>query len=204
LFDFEKDRTALIVVDMQNDFVRVGAAIEVPDARQTIKPILRMIGFARRHNMPVIYTRFISGPKCFVWYPSIGQAAIDNCCLKGFVRHYPDVDKSLPCVDVIQELCPEPHDYIVDKYGYSAFVNTNLIDILHSEGRDTAIVTGTVTQICVGDTVHGGFHLGLKMIVASDCVSSFDPMQHEAALANIRLKYGFVDTTDAIIERYSR
>ena len=201
MLNFIKEKAALIVVDMQNDFVRAGAAIEVPDARKTIPTISKLIAFARENDMPVIFTRYISGPKFIAFCPTVDE---NNCCRRGFLRYYKDLDKELLCADVVPELCPKPHDYIIDKYGYSAFHNTNLIDVLGSEGRDTVIIVGTVTQICVGDTVHGGYHLGLKMVVASDGVSSFDMVQHESALANIQLKYGLVYTADEIMERFLR
>jgi isochorismate hydrolase len=115
-----------------------------------------------------------------------------NACVRGFKRFYPDVEKELDCTDVIDELYPQEGDYIIEKYGYSSFRNTNLLDVLYSIDRDTIIVTGTVTQICVEDTVHEAFHNRIKVIVASDAVSSFDKELHDAALKNIGMKYGEV------------
>ncbi len=193
------EKTALVIVDLQNDFVRVGAAMEVESARDTIKANQELITFARRYGMPVIYTKFLTGPEktlIWNWSPEIAEA---NACRRHYKRYYPDVNKELECTDIIDELYPSHEDYIVEKYGYSAFRNTNLIDILNSLGKDTIIVTGTVTQICVEDTVHEAFHHNLNVIVARDAVSSFSCELQEAALKNVDMKYGFVLNSEEIM-----
>lgn len=200
--NYSIDKTALLIVDLQNDFVRVGAGMEVPDTRGTIEANQKLIAFARENDMPVIYTKFMAGPKrtlLWNWSPQIEAV---NACVRGFKRYYPDVDKELDCTDVIAELYPVEGDYIVEKYGYSSFRNTNLLDVLYSIDRDTIIVTGTVTQICIEDTVHEAFHNRINVIVAGDAVSSFDKELHDAALKNINMKYGAVLDSNSIIDMF--
>jgi len=202
MLDFKVDKTALIIVDMQNDFVREGAPMQVKDALLTVKPIQNLIKTARKSNMPIIFTKFVAGPKktlIWNWSPEIES---DKCCFRNYKRIYKDTSEPLECTDIISELKPDPLDYIVEKYGYSAFRNTNLIDILYAEHRDSVIVTGTVTQICVADTVHDAFHFGLKVLVSGDGVSSFSKTQHEAALENMEMKYAIVSNSDEIIARF--
>lgn len=200
--NFSLEKTALIIVDLQNDFVRVGAGMEVEDARGTIEINKKLIDFARQNDMPVIYTKFLTGPvKTLLWNWS-PQIADVNACRRHFKRYYPDVDKELDCSDIIDEIYPEKEDYIVEKYGYSAFRNTNLLDILRSHGRDTIIVTGTVMQICVEDTVHEAFHNHINVVVASDAVSSFSKELHDAALKNINMKYGVVMDSEKIMQAF--
>lgn len=192
-FDIDPSRTALIVVDMQNDFVRVGAPLEVPEARATIEPIRRTVELFRRLQRPIIFTRFIAGPKetlLWKWSPQLRPPV--NCCRPGFPRRYEDADGELDCIAVIDELAVQPGDYIVDKYWYGAFFHTNLRDILLCEHVDTAVVCGTVTQICVEETARESFHEGLKTVVLSDCVSSYDAALHAATLKNFALKFGRV------------
>jgi nicotinamidase-related amidase len=192
-FDIDPSRTALIVVDMQNDFVRVGAPLEVPDARATIQPIRSTIQLFRRLQRPIVFTRFIAGPKetlLWKWSPELRPPV--NCCKPGFLRRYGDAEGELDCVAVIDELPVEPDDYVVDKYWYGAFFRTNLHDILLSEHVDTVVVCGTVTQICVEETARESFHHGLKTVVLSDCVSSYDAGMHGATLKNFALKFGRV------------
>jgi nicotinamidase-related amidase len=203
MFELSIPKAALVIVDMQNDFVREGAPMQVEDAKATIEPTQRLIEFARKNEMPVIFTKFLIGPcHTFLWDWS-PQAAEFHNCLRGYERYYPDIDKTVQCADVIDELKPIlPEDYIIEKYGYSAFHNTNLFDVLISEGRDTIIVTGTVTQICVGDTVHDAFHYAIKTVVASDCVSSFSELQQKASLENFAKKYGMVMTSEEIMREF--
>jgi nicotinamidase-related amidase len=198
-FDIDPSRAALVVVDMQNDFVRVGAPLEVPDARATIEPIQATIALFRRLGRPVVFTRFIAGPKetlLWAWSPQLRPPVC--CCKPGFMRRYGDVGRELDCVAVIDELPVQPGDYLVDKYWYGAFFRTNLHDILISEHVDTVAVCGTVTQICVEETAREAFHLGLKAVVLSDCVSSFDPGMHAAALKNFAMKFGRVMDSRAL------
>ncbi len=138
------NKPALLIVDLQNDFVRQGAAMEVPDARLTIPHNKRLIAFFRQAGFPIIYTRFISGPYrtlVYEWSPQLEPPLL--ACQRGHFRYFPDVDKTLDCTDVIDELYPQPGDYIVDKYGYGAFHRTNLDDILQSLGVESLVVTGT-------------------------------------------------------------
>jgi nicotinamidase-related amidase len=97
----------------------------------------------------------------------------------------------------------ESEDTLVDKYGYNAFFRTNLADRLTSLHRDMPIITGTVTQICVEDTVRGAFHHGFPTIVVSDAVSSFDPELHAASLRNMEMKYARVLTSDQVLDSWS-
>lgn len=204
-FELEGERSALLVVDMQNDFVRVGAPLEVPDARVTIPTTQRLIRFAREQGIPVIFTKFLAGPKytlLWEWSPVVGPEV--KCCWKGHSRYYEDIGRWADGSDVIDELYPEPGDGIVEKYGYNAFFGTNLVDLLRAHRRDMIIVAGTVTQICVEDTVRGAFHHGIRAVVASDAVSSYDDELHASALRGIDLKYGRVLPTEQIIREVTR
>ena len=203
MFEFVKEKTALVIVDLQNDFVREGGAMKVEEALPTLEANKKLIAFARKNGMPVIFTKFLIGNvKTFLWNWS-PESGTKNNCKRGFERYYPDIDATRPCADVVDELGPIlPEDYVVEKYNYSSFHHTNLIDILDSEGRDAVIFTGTVTQICVECTVHDAFAMGIKAIVASDCVSSFSSFQQQACLENIAHKFGVVATSDEIIARF--
>ena len=200
-FEFTKEKTALIVVDLQNDFVRQGAPLLVEEALATLAPTKKLIDFARANNMPIVFLKFVTGKTpslLWNWSPAIES---DQCCQRGFERYYPDIDRTEQCSDVVDELKPFlPGDYIIEKYHYSAFRNTSLVDVLRSEGADTVIVTGTVTQICVADTIHDGTAEGFQMIAVSDCVSTWDQNQQKTVLENVAHKYGMVMNSDEVIE----
>ena len=193
MFQLRTGSAALIVVDMQNDFVRVGAPLEVPDARETIDVHLELLEWFRRHERPVVFTRFIAGPSptlMWSWSPQIAPPVC--CCWPGFRRAYGDIEGERDCVAVIDELAPLPGEPQVDKYGYNGFHRTRLTDLLHAHGVDTVLITGTVTQICVEDTARGAFHEGFQATVVSDAVSSYAPELHRASLQTLGMKYGRV------------
>jgi nicotinamidase-related amidase len=190
VFQLRPETSALIVVDMQNDFVRVGAPLEVPDARETIEAHLELLGWFRAHERPVVFTRFIAGPSWTLmwnWSPQIAPPVC--CCWPGFQRSYGDVEGERDCVAVIDELAPLPGEAQVDKYGYNAFHRTRLTDLLKANHVDTLLITGTVTQICVEDTARGAFHEGFQAVVVSDAVSSYAPELHRASLQTLAMKY---------------
>jgi len=195
---------ALLIVDMQNDFVREGAPMEVPDARATIPQHQQLIAFCRKVGLPIIYTRFLAGPNrtlMWEWSPQLEPPIL--ACQRGHKRYYADVDRTLDCADVIDEIYPQPGDYIVDKYGYGAFHSTNLDDTLHSLGVESLILTGTVTQICVEETGREAFHYGYKTTLVSDAVSSYMSDLHAATLKNFALKFGWVLTTEEVLQALS-
>jgi nicotinamidase-related amidase len=193
-------RAALVVVDMQNDFVRAGAPMEVPDARATIPIIQTLASRFRARHAPVIFTRFVAGPERTLLWNWSPQCAPPTCaCWRDKRRTYADVAGERLAFEVVDELPAGAADHIIDKYGYSAFHDTVLPQILKAEGIDTLVVTGTVTQICIEDTVHGAFHSGYPTIVVADAVSSYDRDLHAAALRGIAAKFGWVAPSSEVL-----
>ncbi|MGA2477813.1 MAG: isochorismatase family cysteine hydrolase [Spirochaetia bacterium] len=204
-FAMDLHSAAFIIVDMQNDFVRVGAPLEVPDTRATIEPIKAVTTLFRAAHRPVIYTRFITGEQetlLWTWSPQIRPPVC--CCRLGFRRRYDDIKAERECMAVIDELTVEPGDRVIDKYWYGAFYRTNLQDVLWAEGADTVVIAGTVTQICVEDTARGAFQLGFKTVVLNDCVSSFAPDLHAAALKNHAMKFGMVMSSGELERKFEQ
>jgi nicotinamidase-related amidase len=193
-------RTALVVVDMQNDFVRAGAPLEVPDARATIAAQARLLDAFRVRRLPVVYTRFISledDNLLWRWSPQCHPAT--RACWPDHVRSYDDAAAPRLCADVIDELAPEPGEPVIDKLGYGAFHGTDLDARLRTLGVRSLVITGTVTQICVEETAREAFHHGYATTVVADGVSSFAPDLHAAALRNFAMKFGWVAAADELI-----
>lgn len=192
---------ALLVVDMQNDFVRAGAPLEVADARATIPAQRRLLEAFRERGLPVVYTRFLSRETdnlLWLWSPQCQPG--DRACWPGHVRAYEDAEGMLDCVAVVDELAPKPGELVIDKYGYGSFHGTELGERLAGLGVRSLVVTGTVTQICVEETAREAFHHGYRTTVVSDAVSSFAPDLHAAALKNFAMKFGWVADTDTVLQ----
>jgi nicotinamidase-related amidase len=198
-FPLESERQALLVVDMQNDFVRPGAPQEVPDARVTIPVIAKLLRAFRAAGRPVVFTRFSAGPErtlLWSWSPQCGPQL--RSCWPGVSRVYDDGEE-LVGHDVVPELEPLDGETVVDKYGYGSFHNTMLEDVLRARSVTQVVAVGTVTQICVEETVREGFHRGLEMVMVRDAVSSFDPELHRATLRNIEMKFGRVEAAETVV-----
>ena len=193
---------ALLIVDMQNDFVRAGAPLEVAEARPTIPAHRRLIERFRERGLPVLFTKFLSTQEyALLWEWSPECYPETKCCWKGHRRFYEDVGKELDCTDIVDEICPQPDDPIIEKYGYGAFHDTPLAGDLRGMGVESLVVTGTVTQICVEETAREAFHHGFRTTLVADAVSSYAPDLHAATLKNFAMKFGWVDDSVALIGR---
>jgi nicotinamidase-related amidase len=124
------------------------------------------------------------------------------CCWKGHRRYYEDVQKALDCSDLIEEIYPEPKDPVVEKFGYGAFHNTHLEDLLRARHVESLFVTGTVTQICVEETAREALHRGYRTTLVSDAVSSNRADLHQATLKNFALKFGWVSTAKELMSAF--
>ena len=195
-------RPALVIVDMQNDFVRQGAPMEVPDARNTIEQNKQLLELCRKAGIPVIFTRFIATDDpslLWNWSPKIAPPLY--ACKRGYQRSYPDINKKLECIAVIDELAPLPSEIIIDKNGYGAFHHTSLDSVLKKLGVESILLTGTVTQICVEETGREAFHHGYKTTMITDAVSSFAPDLHTATIRNFAMKFGWTKTTAEVVQK---
>ncbi len=195
------EKTAVIVVDMQNDFVREGAPMSLPSCREAIPNAKRVIDACRKAKIPIIYLKFLAGPKeTLIWTWSPKLVPEEKCCWKNHKRYYPDIKKEAEVSDIIQEIYPEPGDPIAEKYGYSGFYDSNLENILRAHQIEYTIVFGALTPICVDDTISGAFERQFKVLAISDAMGTFDEEYHKNSLRRIAMKYGRVLTTDEFLD----
>jgi nicotinamidase-related amidase len=200
-FDADASAAALLVVDLQNDFVREGAPQEVPDARATLPAVTALLDACREAGLSVLFTRYTAGPLSthHAWFSP--ECAPPTCsCWPGITRRYRDRPEPLEGHQIVDEVTPLPGEVVVDKYGYGSFHNTVLEDALRAARVSQVWVVGTVTQICVEETVREGFHRGFEMVVATDGVSSFDDELHRATLRNLGQKFALLMDTDTLIK----
>jgi nicotinamidase-related amidase len=154
------DKTAMIVVDMQNDFVKEGAPIEIPRARDMVPELNRLLDTCRAHKIRVIYIHHV-----------IRGGDIDAGRLADHheaVRNNKALLEGTENVEIYDPLKPHPGDLVVAKPRYSAFHGTDLEAILRSQGIDTLIIGGTVTDVCCQSTTRDAFSRDYKVIFLSD------------------------------------
>jgi nicotinamidase-related amidase len=204
-FGLDPTAAAVLVVDLQNDFVRAGAPQEVPDARATLDAVAALLDAARVAQRPVIFTRYTAGPEVthLAWF-SPECAPPLRSCWPGVQRRYRDRPDPQFGHHIVDELPPRPDEPVVDKYGYGSFHDTPLTDVLRARGVRQVWVVGTVTQICVEETVREGYRRGFEMVVAADGVSSFDPAMHDATLRNLAHKFALVTDSATMRDALAR
>ncbi len=178
-FILRRGKTALVVVDLQNEFVRDGGLIQVKDAKATLDTNKKLIEFFRKNGMSVVYTKMSLGddrvlPMKMIRFTEPDRIQ-DKALLPGHKRYFSDVGRELDVTDIVAEVHPEKGDHIIDKKWFDAFNGTNLDPLLHSLSIESVVVTGTVTHICVESTAKRAFNHGYFPVIVSDGVSSFAP-----------------------------
>ena len=167
-------KTALIVIDMLNDFLDPQGSLYLgPQAREIIPFISQKIAEFRSRGWVVIFV--------------CDAHAADDPEFGAFPAH---AVKGSWGAGIIPELTPAPGDYRVEKTRYSAFAYTNLDDILKQEQVEEVHVVGVMTSICVMETVKGLFHRKLPGLVYRQGVADSDPETHAVALKEMQQVLG--------------
>jgi nicotinamidase-related amidase len=193
--EFDPATTALVIIDMQRDFVMPGGFGEalgndVKQLQVTIAPTRAILDAARRAKMLVIHTREGHRPDLSDCPPSklargkgakrIGDPGpMGRILIRGEVGH-----------DIVPELYPIAGEVVIDKPGKGAFFATDLELILRDRGIKTLLVCGVTTEVCVNTTVREANDRGYECVVLSDCVGSYFPEFQKAALAMIKAQGG--------------
>lgn len=194
-WEFDKSKAALLVIDMQNDFVNEGAIMEVSAARENISNMKKLIDFSRHHNIPVIYTvhvlydEFDVSPLEVAYQPWLKETGMRE---------------NSEGIQVVDELKPLPGERVIKKHRYDAFYNTDLDTIIRNikgfGGIDTVIITGTVTNVCCESTARSAFMRDYKVVFIGDACGGFDEASHQATLNVIDRVFGRVMNTEDLLD----
>jgi nicotinamidase-related amidase len=164
--------TALVVVDMQNDFVTPGGALVVPDAAGTVPVIQALIQRARAAKARVFFTQDTHAPgdvEFAIW----GQHVLEGSW--GW--------------QIVDALAPQPGERVIRKLRYDGFFGTSLDHELRLAGVSTVVVCGTVANICVLHTAGSAALRGYRVVVPVDAVSAITPFDLQAALRQVSFLY---------------
>ena len=194
-FEFDPKTTALLMIDMQRDFVEPGGFGEalgndVSPLQATIAPCRKMLDAARELGLLVIHTREGHAPDLADCPPSklergrgakrIGDPGpMGRILVRGEAGH-----------DIVKALYPRAGEPVIDKPGKGAFYATDLGAILGSRGIENLIVCGVTTEVCVHTTVREANDRGYRCIVPGDCCGSYFPEFHEVGLRMIKAQGG--------------
>ena len=206
-FTFDLDSTALVVIDMQRDFLLPGGFGEslgndVSQLRRTIAPLAALMAAWRAAGLPIIHTREGHLPDLSDCPPAkldrgapsmrIGDpGAFGRILIRGEYGH-----------DIIDELAPLPGETVIDKPGKGSFHGTSLGELLEQKGITSLVVTGVTTEVCVHTTVREANDRGYECLVLSDCVGSYFPEFQRVGLAMIAAQggiFGWVAPSEAFL-----
>jgi ureidoacrylate peracid hydrolase len=209
-------RTAVIVVDMQNDFATAGgmferAGIDISGISAAIEPTRRLIDAARSAGMRIVYLKmgFLAdlsdsgAPDAPNWRKhslfNVGQqvTAPDGNASRILIR---DTWNSA----IIDELTPHPDDLVVWKHRFSGFFETALHEMLQADGIETLLFVGATTSICVESTVRDAMYRDYHCLIVEDCVAEpighdLPRSNHEASLLALQLLFGSITSSAAVL-----
>ena len=200
----EIEKSALIIVDMQNDFVhpegRFGMMAKQEPERNIDHEFLssptphvkRLAASFREAGRPVVYIAHVLSPDysdaAFPYWrydrPSNSQFIVEGTW----------------GAEIIDELTPEEGEHLVVKKGFGGFSNTPLDTILRNYGVTTCVVTGVTTCVCVSTTIRGGVEKNYRMIIVGDGTAEVQREAHEHELKTMARVFADVKTTDEMID----
>ena len=175
-------KTALIIVDMQNDFVKEGGTLVVPDAEATVPTIKSLLDSARESGVKVVFTQDTHNqgdPEWEIWPEHVREGSW------GW--------------EIVEELKPLEDEVVIRKVRYDAFYGTHLDHFLRIWEVDTLIICGTVANICVHYTAASAALRWYGVIIPKDATSALDPFDLEASLRQTSFLFaGRITTSEAI------
>lgn len=194
----QTERTALIVVDMQNAFchpegscARLGFDISM--CRAAIDPCRRLAEAARAADVPVIWTRLQyrkdyrdGGVLTDEVMPGLAEAA---CCAAGSVD-----------AELIDALTPHAEDFVVDKNRYSAFYGTPLDSYLRSLDIRNLVICGVTTNVCVETTARDASQRDYRTVIVRDATGEIAPERHHWALETLGSRFGWVVDSEEVLK----
>jgi ureidoacrylate peracid hydrolase len=171
----DPNRTAVIVVDMVNEFFEPGGKMVLAGGTALYAPVNALLDAAHAANIAVFYTNQWLRPD-----DALFKKRIPHCLIGTWGAQ------------IVDALHRSPDDIVVPKRRYSAFFGTDLDLHLRERHIETVLVTGVVTNICVRSTVHDAFFLGYAVVVPIECVAATTSQAQETSLYDIDTHYGTV------------
>ncbi len=193
--EIDPARAALIVIDMQRDFLEpggFGAALgnDVSRLHAAVAPCALLIATAREAGIPVLHTReghrpdLSDAPRAKVERSPPGMRIGDPGPMGRILV------RGEPGHEIIPDLAPLPNEPVIDKPGKGAFYQTDLELMLRNLGADVLLVAGVTTEVCVHTTVREANDRGFRCLVLRDACASYFPDFHAAALAMVSAQGG--------------
>lgn len=214
--DFDPGKSAVIVVDMQNDFGSEGgmfhrAGIDITPISNAVEPTRQVLAAARRAGIPIVYLQMQHRPDMADMGATDSPHRQRHARLSvGKAIKAPDGSDSRILIagswgtDIVPALAPEPGDHVVPKHRFSGFFETPLHTILQGLGAKHLVFTGCTTSICVESTIRDAMFRDYHCVLLEDCTA--EPIgngnsrsNHEASLLTIEVLFGWISDSQKFI-----
>ena len=190
---------ALLVVDVQNDFVSPQGSAgkrgeDVSAALAMVPNLIRLIDAGRRVGVTIIYikTTHSEWTDTPSWIYRSSQKSGLSTCREGSWG-----------AEFYQGISPGSSERVVTKHRYSAFINTDLNTVLRARGIQSVLVCGVATNVCVETSARDAYMYDYYVTMIDDCSAAYDAKLHMATLENMRRHFGMVASSGDIIESWS-
>ena len=204
-FVFDPASTALIVIDMQRDFIEpdgFGASLgnDVSLLQAIIPTVADLIQICRTYGMPVVHTRECHRPDLSDLPPSKRNRGNPSLRIGDMGPMGRILVAGEPGADIVPELYPADGELIIDKPGKGAFYGTDLSGHLERLGTRTLIFTGVTTEVCVQTTMREANDRGYNCLLIEDATESYFPAFKAATLDMVRAQGALLGWTAACAE----
>jgi biuret amidohydrolase len=206
-------RTALLIIDMQRDFLDSAGyiaqtGVDIGILRAIIPQVSRLLSAARRCGIPVVHTREGHRPDLSDLSATKRRRAAGAGAPIGSLGPLGRLlVRGEPGHDIIEELAPLAGEPVIDKPGFGAFYATDLELILRTAGIGSLALSGVTTDICVHSTLREAIDRGFDCVTVGDACAAGDPAIHEAMLACIAGEGGILGqvlSTQDVLAEWSR
>ena len=189
--------TAVLVIDVQNDFCAPGGHTEVNlgkdviDCQAVVDPIVRLVASARSVGAVVIWVKadynrtYLSPP---LHARQVARGVANAYCVAGTWGAE------------LYRVSPEDGDMVIQKHRHSAFIGTELEQILRDRGIQTVVFAGVQTHVCIESSLRDASARGYYVVVPGDCVGSFDRDLHDKTLRCVEMHFGDVVGSNDLLE----
>jgi ureidoacrylate peracid hydrolase len=195
--DVARDRCALVVVDVQNDYCHGEgtfgrAGVELEAIQRAVDRIVRFVDLARGAEVPVVWVRtehdgWTNSP---TWLSRDVRPRAEICATGSWGAEFFQVR-------------PRADECVVVKHRYSAFVGSRFPVVLRALGRPTLVFTGITTNVCVESTARDAFMRDYQVVLVEDCAAARTKAEHDGAVHNVRTYFGRVLDSAAVAARWA-
>lgn len=205
---FDWQSTALLVIDMQRDFLdprgyAAKAGLDIELLRKAIPGVARLLKAAREAGIVIVHTREANAPDLSDVPPTFIEASRRTGAEVGSPGPLGRLlIRGEAGAAIIDELAPQPGEIHIDKPGFSAFEGTALGAMLLARGIRTLVICGITTEVCVSSTLRTAIDRGFRCCTVRDACASAYPDLHDAAMRMIEVEggvFGQVVTVDEVV-----